>query len=301
MASKLTCALLREQLAERGLPTSGLKAVLVARLEEYEAALDDKGADDDNHDDDKADNDNNDAAVAATAATSAPAAAATGLELLDPTLLFMGACLFSVVFVRGDPKTMSLVFTPAAELPKVAFNHVKDRAFLAGFIVAAAAAYLTRSAPRLGARAGWYLWNGVICHVMMDGMAGGHWGLDLMDQNYRILDKRFNWHLEQSSPGAPHPGDAANALLVTQVELWVHAPLCIAAYVAIKNGYATARAWELLALSFQLFGAIVFLGPELVRKLVMKYMRELHVCCSRYPREGPGRAMLMGFASFSLI
>eukprot|EP00947_MAST-08B_sp_MAST-8B-sp1_P005859 g5859.t1 len=51
MASRLTVAQLREQLAERGLPTSGLKAVLVERLEEYEAALDDNNNDDPSDDD----------------------------------------------------------------------------------------------------------------------------------------------------------------------------------------------------------------------------------------------------------
>ena len=111
------------------------------------------------------------------------------IELLDPTLIFMCTCLFSVIFVRGDPATMTLSLVP--DIPGTLLGYVTDRAFPIGATVTLLAALLTRGTPTKGARAGWFLWNGVICHVMMDGLAGGHWGLKLMDQNYRQLDNRL--------------------------------------------------------------------------------------------------------------
>ena len=111
------------------------------------------------------------------------------IELLDPTLIFMCTCLFSVIFIRGDPATMTLSLIP--DIPGTLLGYVTDRAFPIGATVTLLAALLTRGTPTKGARAGWFLGNGVICHVMMDGLAGGHWGLKLMDQNYRQLDNRF--------------------------------------------------------------------------------------------------------------
>ena len=120
----------------------------------------------------------------------------------DPTLLFCGGTLMSVVFVRGDSSTNTLSFVPMEEYPSQLYKHFVDPAFVAGALFLFVAYYMTKDYvhDRFSAtqrrEAGWYLWNGAIIHVMMDGMAGGGWlsesggwGLKLMKY---LMKKQVN-------------------------------------------------------------------------------------------------------------
>ena len=187
----------------------------------------------------------------------------------DPTLLFCSGTLLSVVFVRGDSATKTLSLVPTNEIPSQLFTLFVDPAFVAGFLFLAMAYYMTKdyvhdrftSAQRR--EAGWYLWNGAIIHIMMDGMAGGGhiatkggWGLKLMNDNYQILDKRFSRDATD--------GDIAVATTITQTELYVHSILTFFAYVGLCRRTKWADVVSSIALSFQLFGAIVFIVPDLL-------------------------------------
>lgn len=206
-----------------------------------------------------------------------------GFSRSDPSAVFLISILFSVVFVTGHPKTDTeaahLSLRPIEEIPGTLVNFLMDPCFLVGGLFLAIALHLANSDDKLLGKlsgnkpdpesmtwyetyaAGWYLWNGCICHVMLDGMAGGNWGNALMNKNYRQLDLRFNYE-QKGTAGGPHPSDVAAALTVTQTELWCHSVLCLFAYV----GYCRDAKWKqeigILALAFQLFGAIVFVGPE---------------------------------------
>ena len=43
--------------------------------------------------------------------------------------------------------------------------------------------------------ANWFLWNGGVIHVTMDGLTGGYSKLPLLAENYRMLDRRANGKL----------------------------------------------------------------------------------------------------------
>eukprot|EP00445_Apocalathium_hangoei_P081300 CAMPEP_0204190086 /NCGR_PEP_ID=MMETSP0361-20130328/59026_1 /ASSEMBLY_ACC=CAM_ASM_000343 /TAXON_ID=268821 /ORGANISM="Scrippsiella Hangoei, Strain SHTV-5" /LENGTH=259 /DNA_ID=CAMNT_0051150851 /DNA_START=35 /DNA_END=814 /DNA_ORIENTATION=+ len=190
---------------------------------------------------------------------------ATGLW--DPTLLFMGSCLFSPLVLVGDAGTQSLSFRALSELPVAAAGFFADWAwlvFLAYLLVAhllvrrgAPSSTLCPPSHRTSQERrtlGWYLWNGAICHLMMDGLAGGGWALPLMIQNYEQVDRRFR----QTS----QPGERASAMLLMNIELVGHSSLCLMAYV----GTALRRPWrhevQILTLSLQLMGTIMFVVPE---------------------------------------
>jgi hypothetical protein len=186
----------------------------------------------------------------------------------DPTFLFLLPTLMSVVFVKGDAATQTLSVVAAADLPQRLMDHVCDPAWAAGALFLYAAYTLAGGAAATKGRfsfaercaAGWYLWNGCICHLMMDGMAGGPnggWGLKVMHENYAILDRRFD---EASTTAIA--SDVAVGTVVTQTELVFHAGLCLAAYVGLASRKGWADGVGLVALSFQLFGAFVFILPE---------------------------------------
>ena len=92
---------------------------------------------------------------------------------------------------------------------------------------------------------------------MMDGMSGGKWGNALMQENYMLLDRRF-----KGPSGGAGEGDIAVGALIVNMELFLHSALCFAAYVGIARGAKWQHEAELVALSFQLFGLFIFVGPE---------------------------------------
>ena len=116
----------------------------------------------------------------------------------DPTFLFCIGTLMSVVFVRGNSEAQVLEIVPLNEIPSLLKEHFLDPVWIAGALFLYAAYSQTKeyvqhrfsNSQRI--EAGWYLWNGAVIHVMMDGCAGGGWfnategggwGLSLMVRN----------------------------------------------------------------------------------------------------------------------
>lgn len=205
-----------------------------------------------------------------------PAFAKTSFPLyvsssLDPTLLFGVGTLFSVCFVVGNESTMSLELRPIDEIPGILLSFLTDRAFFIGGVLLLATRWWvgestgkSKLTPVEQRRAGWYLWNAIIFHCMMDGLAGTGYGNALMNKNYQLLDRRF-----KPDGGGASKGDVAVVAIVVHIELFMHTMLCLAAYVGIASGAKWQHEAELVALTFQLFGLFVFVGPEFLTKPVL--------------------------------
>lgn len=133
--------------------------------------------------------------------------------------------------------------------------------------------------------ANWYLLCGAYIHFLMDGLVGcyGVWGL--MRRAYETLDGRFphapspdagfvsgslpektiESNLPFSTPSMAMRRSIPNfsvPFVVGHLEMIVYFPLCLALYYAYKRGLAWRRPLEILVASFQLFGAIIFMGSE---------------------------------------
>ncbi len=185
----------------------------------------------------------------------------------DPTFMFSMSALFSVCFVVGkpdlqEPSHSTLLPRDPYTVPGVLWSYLLDPAFFVALVILLVARHLVGDnakpmTPGVSRRAGWYLWNAVVIHVMMDGMSGGKWGNKLMAENYELLDVRF-------TPNAAR-GDAATAVWVVNFELFVHSVLTVVAYV----GVATEAAWqheaEIVALVVQLMGTFAFTLPEFMQ------------------------------------
>ena len=75
----------------------------------------------------------------------------------------------------------------------------------------------------------WYLLNGSIIHMLMDGGVGSVHVLPAMDKQYKRLDKRFTRPL----------GDERGSCiwLVGMLELCVKGPLCLLLYKLVLDWY----------------------------------------------------------------
>jgi len=112
---------------------------------------------------------------------------------------------------------------------------------------------------------GWYYSNGCLCHMMLDGFAGGGDFLPRMKENYELIDARFK---PAGTPHASHAEGRALVSLLVALELYMFVPLCVACYV----GIALRRPWnhslQLITLVCQFFGSLCFYIPEFMTSCV---------------------------------
>lgn len=187
------------------------------------------------------------------------------LTILDPTFIFLFGVIVSVLFVKGNEKDMTLELS----IPSVqkVVNYFNDPGFYAMFAVVVLG-YLSVMGSKVKLTyneslvANWYIWNCALVHVGIDGLCGGFGYLSLMNDNYKLLDRRFRYELTDK-PGGPSLSDAAGAKLVVNIELTMHSILTFLAYIGVCYRAKWRQGVELIALTFQLFGALLFVGPEL--------------------------------------
>lgn len=105
-------------------------------------------------------------------------------------------------------------------------------------------------------RARWYLLNGIIIHILMDGCVGVFKTNKLFAANYAKLDKRYGDRLGEFNGSAVH--------VISLMELLVKGPLCVLLYWAFKVRHPMRDALEFFTCVTQAYGTIVYLGQEAI-------------------------------------
>eukprot|EP01096_Ripella_sp_DP13-Kostka_P006319 TRINITY_DN2265_c0_g1_i1.p1 TRINITY_DN2265_c0_g1~~TRINITY_DN2265_c0_g1_i1.p1 ORF type:complete len:257 (-),score=145.04 TRINITY_DN2265_c0_g1_i1:39-758(-) len=165
--------------------------------------------------------------------------------LIDPTVLFVVGCL-------SVAPALEYVRNPAG-FEKELTEYLLDPALIAGvvalFFGILIGGFWTKKTSVHSAL--WFLFNGAIIHITMDGLTGGYHFLKLLDNHYTKLDQRFR-------------DDETTSWLITQVELFIMAPLCLLTYRAIVKASSWKYPFIILTSTFQLIGAIFFFFSEVV-------------------------------------
>ena len=191
--------------------------------------------------------------------------------LLDPFVLFCLGCLVTPLIVEST-------YNEDVALCDVSLRGFNDqtaglwKAYWTDTAVLCAAAYavvavlIASDYPALPgsdtSAANWFLANGAIIHVAMDGLTGGFEFLPMMSENYKKLDNRA---LGFGNDAKGLTDDAvAVATVVFRAELFVMAPLCFLTYIAYYSRSKYCPALALVTLSAQLWGTVMFVGPELM-------------------------------------
>jgi hypothetical protein len=168
-------------------------------------------------------------------------------------VLFVGGCLLT------PPAFAALEAGGSSR----ALGYFADPFLLGSLFLTGAAAWVTSRSPErkpLSLRdhraALWYLLNGTVIHILMDGLVGAFHVLPLMNENYEKLDLRF------TRPWGDERGSCI--LSVSLMELFVKGPLCILLFHAYHTRKSYTDALELLVCALQLYGCIMFSGTELL-------------------------------------
>ncbi|CAC9474461.1 3-Beta-hydroxysteroid-delta(8) delta(7)-isomerase [Leishmania donovani] len=105
-------------------------------------------------------------------------------------------------------------------------------------------------------RARWYLLNGIVVHMFMDGCVGVFKTNPLLAENYAKVDARYASELGSLNGSAVH--------VVSLIELFVKGPLCVLLYWAFQVRHPMRDALEFFACVTQAYGTIVYLGQEVI-------------------------------------
>jgi len=125
--------------------------------------------------------------------------------------------------------------------------------------------------------ANWYIWNCIVIHVMMDGLAGGWNGLNLMGQQYMNVDRRFRYHLIDQPGGTTAP-DSMNVKVICNIELFIHSSLTFCAFLGVVYKAPWRQPVEAFALGVQFFGALVFPMADLLTGCENMQPIGVHTC-----------------------
>lgn len=105
-------------------------------------------------------------------------------------------------------------------------------------------------------RARWYLLNGIIIHMLMDGCVGVFKTNRLFAENYAKLDARYGAPLGSFTGSAVH--------VVSLIELLAKAPLCVLLYWAFQMRHPMRDVLEFMTCVTQAYGTVVYLGQEAI-------------------------------------
>ncbi|ESL11530.1 hypothetical protein TRSC58_00716 [Trypanosoma rangeli SC58] len=175
---------------------------------------------------------------------------------VDPFVCFCVSCIVAPLIVARERLTCTDVV-----------EYLKEPAMLFAaallFLVVAEARVVRwrRNAPPLCTfyermRARWYLLNGVVIHILMDGLVGVFKASTLLSRNYAKIDKRYGARLGSFEGSAVH--------VISLMELCVKGPLCILLYRAYQTRSPHRDALEFLSCVTQAYGTVVYLGQEVI-------------------------------------
>jgi hypothetical protein len=172
--------------------------------------------------------------------------------LVDPFVLFCVACIVTPVAIQLDTITQPEVME--------FFTHPAMIACAALLLVAVVETKFLGKCVKLsfGQRvlARWYLLNGVVIHILMDGLVGVFKANRLFAENYAKLDRRYGDALGTFNGSTVH--------IVSLMELAVKGPICVLLYRAYHRGSACRDALEFFTCVTQVYGTIVYLGQEAI-------------------------------------
>ena len=172
--------------------------------------------------------------------------------LVDPFVHFCIACIVTPVAIQWNtiPTSDALGF----------FTHPAMIASLGLLVLVVAETKLCGKNVKLTAaerqRARWYLLNGIVIHILMDGLVGTFKVNRLFAENYAKLDRRYGAELGSFQGSVVH--------IVSGMELFVKGPICLLLYRAYHRGSAHRDALEFFTCVTQVYGTIIYLGQEAI-------------------------------------
>ena len=108
----------------------------------------------------------------------------------------------------------------------------------------------------------WFLHNGGVIHLGMEGLAAGWNACDEIYQSYKLIDKRFDF----STPELTRQN--FDVFLITQVELFIWTPLCLITALCLSQKHPQRYTFALITSICHIVGTIFFVTPPIYKDCV---------------------------------
>jgi hypothetical protein len=172
--------------------------------------------------------------------------------LVDPFVIFCIGCIAAPLFVNKGMNQEKV------------FEYFTNGGMLFAAALLVATWFITRFTGGPNAKlsyrdrmlARWYLLNGVIIHMLMDGLVGVFKVNKYFAVQYGMLDRRYGDPLGEFNGSAVH--------IVSLLELLVKGPICVLLYYCIHKGSRHRDALEFFTCITQAYGTVVYLGQEAI-------------------------------------
>lgn len=101
----------------------------------------------------------------------------------------------------------------------------------------------------------WFLHNGGVIHLAMEGVAAGWGGWVEVYKSYRLIDRRFDlsWN---------------SVFFITQLELFVWTPLCLLTYISFVRQSRHRYLLAILTSALHVVGTILFMAPPIANQCI---------------------------------
>ena len=172
----------------------------------------------------------------------------------DPFVLFCVSCIIIPPVVEGMNREAIVAY---------AFHYT----FLFTAALIAAVYWFTKSGETVTLskcdrwKARWYLLNGAVIHILLDGMTGVHKLNPTFARQYAEIDGRYGAALGSFEGSAVH--------VISALELYVYGPMCLWLYYLYHRGLPQRDALEFATCIAQLYGTIVYAGQEIISGMTL--------------------------------
>eukprot|EP01137_Pigoraptor_chileana_P035238 Opistho-2@28965 len=97
----------------------------------------------------------------------------------------------------------------------------------------------------------WFLFNGAIIHIFLDGLVGLVHRMPVLSELYNVLDKRYHGH-------------DPSVVLISALELFFMGPACLLLFYAILQNKSYRHPLQIIVCAVQVMGTYIFTGDEIL-------------------------------------
>eukprot|EP01060_Flectonema_neradi_P002444 TRINITY_DN114_c6_g1_i1.p1 TRINITY_DN114_c6_g1~~TRINITY_DN114_c6_g1_i1.p1 ORF type:complete len:232 (+),score=30.27 TRINITY_DN114_c6_g1_i1:42-737(+) len=168
------------------------------------------------------------------------------LKVFDPMGVFCALCLLVPLFYDADT-------TNADRIEMITCPYVFGPVLLtiAVYVISHVCGKRVTLSDKDSVKAGWYLFNGTIIMMLMDGFAGGLQAVPLLSPQYLKVDARY-------------ADKDSSAVMIAYIEIFMQTPACLITYLCYCWNHPLKYPMEIVTCTLHFMGTVAFAGPVIL-------------------------------------
>eukprot|EP01060_Flectonema_neradi_P002445 TRINITY_DN114_c6_g1_i2.p1 TRINITY_DN114_c6_g1~~TRINITY_DN114_c6_g1_i2.p1 ORF type:complete len:258 (+),score=28.72 TRINITY_DN114_c6_g1_i2:42-815(+) len=194
------------------------------------------------------------------------------LKVFDPMGVFCALCLLVPLFYDADT-------TNADRIEMITCPYVFGPVLLtiAVYVISHVCGKRVTLSDKDSVKAGWYLFNGTIIMMLMDGFAGGLQAVPLLSPQYLKVDARYvclfflpltpcttRKHRHLFFKKNRYADKDSSAVMIAYIEIFMQTPACLITYLCYCWNHPLKYPMEIVTCTLHFMGTVAFAGPVIL-------------------------------------